>query len=72
MPMYEFVCRECGAMFEWLAATTDDRPSRCPRCDASTLVRQPSVFAVPTSHARPAPGPCGSADCACRTSAEGS
>jgi putative FmdB family regulatory protein len=47
MPMYEFVCRECGTRFEEL------RPPRletlgvtCPACSSKKVERLPSSFAA--------------------------
>jgi putative FmdB family regulatory protein len=66
MPIFEYRCRECGELFEWLQSRADDVPSGCPRCHATEVARQLSVFAVTSQHTTAPPGPCGSADCACR------
>ncbi len=70
MPLFEYRCRDCDELFEWLQSRADDVPAGCPRCGGKQVVRQLSVFAVPATRATSSPGPCGSADCACRRAAE--
>jgi putative FmdB family regulatory protein len=52
MPIYEFYCGDCHAVFSFLARlpNTRKRPA-CPRCGRPRLERQPSRFAV--SRGRP-------------------
>jgi putative FmdB family regulatory protein len=59
MPIFEYVCRECGAHFERLVQG-GATPS-CPACSGVELEKQLSVFAVGTrgSASTPMPGPCG-------------
>ena len=47
MPVYEFYCGDCHAIFNFLsrAVNTDKRPS-CPRCGRPELDRQVSPFAI--------------------------
>ena len=47
MPIYEFYCRDCHMVFNFFSRTvnTTIRPS-CPRCPATVLERQVSMFAV--------------------------
>lgn len=47
MPVYEFYCKDCHAIFNFLArrVNTDKRPS-CPRCDRPELEKQVSPFAI--------------------------
>ncbi len=48
MPMFEFVCRECGAPFEELCsrAEADSGRVECPRCGAKKAEKQMSSFAT--------------------------
>jgi putative FmdB family regulatory protein len=48
MPIYEFYCRDCHTIFNFLSRTVNPggRP-RCPRCRNDTLQREVSVFAAP-------------------------
>jgi putative FmdB family regulatory protein len=60
MPIYEYVCRDCGERFERLVHG-NATPS-CPACEGARLDKQFSVFAVgarPTAASRPAPAACG-------------
>ena len=47
MPMYEFVCRECGAEFEELLthAELEAGEVACPECGSDKVERQLSSFA---------------------------
>ena len=63
MPIFEYVCKDCGKNFELLV-----RPStviECPACSSKTLEKQLSVFAAASKgegvRQRDLPmGPCGS------------
>ena len=47
MPVYEFYCQDCHAIFNFLSRgiNTSKRPS-CPRCNRPELQRQVSRFAI--------------------------
>lgn len=47
MPIYEFYCRDCHAVFSFLSrgAGVARRPA-CPRCGRPELPRRPSAFAI--------------------------
>ncbi|AJE02716.1 FmdB family zinc ribbon protein [Geobacter pickeringii] len=47
MPVYEFYCRDCHTIFNFLSrrVNTDRHPS-CPRCGRPDLERQVSHFAI--------------------------
>lgn len=46
MPIYEFVCGECGRKFRKLVGViAQNTPPACPRCQSTTLNRQISRFA---------------------------
>lgn len=51
MPIYEFYCSACHALFSFFSARvdTEKRPA-CPRCAAPGLERKPATFAT-LSHA---------------------
>ncbi len=47
MPIFEYVCRECGHAFETIV--TGAREPQCPACHSVALEKQLSVFAVSAS-----------------------
>ena len=62
MPIYEYVCRDCGEAFEELVFG-EERP-RCPRCESARAEKQFSAFAVgggaaPGPELGSGPGACG-------------
>jgi putative FmdB family regulatory protein len=63
MPIFEYVCRECGRRFEKLVRGGEQ--PECPACRGRKLEKQLSVFAAATKggpavrRAAP-PSPCGS------------
>ena len=63
MPIFEYICQKCNHQFE--ALIYGNQKAECPKCHASKLAPQLSVFAVSakssssSSSPRPA-GPCGS------------
>ena len=67
MPIYEYVCADCGNRFEWLVRG-DEKPS-CPSCGRSRLAKQLSLPAghVAGAKAPPCPakesGSCGVPNC---------
>ena len=45
MPIYEYLCPECGARFELLRSLSQaDQEAECPRCQKPAR-RRPSTFA---------------------------
>lgn len=68
MPIYEYVCEECGKSFEHLARSMASRNEKvaCPACSSAKTERKMSVFAVAAAQEKPAPmaGP-GACGCAC-------
>jgi putative FmdB family regulatory protein len=61
VPIYEYRCQQCGADFEQLVRSSDDKV-RCPKCFGRRVRRKLSVFAMSSSNkesARPVslPGP---------------
>jgi putative FmdB family regulatory protein len=62
MPIFEYVCRKCHHQFE--ALVYGKQKAECPKCHATKLESQLSVFAVSAKGSSPSrtasPGPCGS------------
>lgn len=47
MPLYDYVCYECGDSFEKLRRMSDDdRDVRCPECGSGRVERILSIFAM--------------------------
>ena len=67
MPIFEYRCTSCGERFETLVTRSEHSEPHCPQCGGVRAERLLSAFAVGQSSREAAPpGPCGSADCACR------
>jgi putative FmdB family regulatory protein len=68
MPLYEYLCRDCGARFETLVRSWGD-PVDCPVCDSAKVDKQVSRFALAASDGAPPAGGacCGRGGCGCRT-----
>ncbi|MGH9737130.1 MAG: FmdB family zinc ribbon protein [Candidatus Acidiferrales bacterium] len=73
MPIFEYVCDDCGERYEKLVMTKSTKIS-CPKCESSKQSVQLSVFAAPAngtkasnggSSASSGGGCCGGA-CGCR------
>jgi putative FmdB family regulatory protein len=47
MPLYDYVCYECGNTFEKLRRMNDDdREVRCPECGSERIERMISTFST--------------------------
>ena len=46
MPIYEYVCTDCGHQFELLLLPSVEPTTECPECYSRTLERLVSGFAV--------------------------
>ncbi|MCG6910828.1 MAG: zinc ribbon domain-containing protein [Deltaproteobacteria bacterium] len=58
MPLYEYLCRDCGATLEVLVAGNADRPS-CKACGSQNLKKllsAPSSMSGPAKTRMPGPG----------------
>ncbi len=44
MPIYEYICRTCGHLFEQIVFSS--AIPACPSCRSTELEKQPSVFAA--------------------------
>jgi len=50
MPLYEYVCEDCGNRFDALRSIKDaDRPIACKKCASEKTARQLSVFFAQSS-----------------------
>jgi len=73
MPIYEYICRECGYKFEQLVASMRNRTlPLCPKCQGRAKRQVSSVFAAHSRGNSPACGgradSCGLAgDSACQS-----
>lgn len=66
MPIFEYLCQDCGARFEKLVRRSEDSSTpACPTCGADGATQQLSTFAA-HSHSAPsraAAPPCASGMC---------
>jgi len=47
MPIYEFYCRGCHRVFDFLSRAVDtEKKPACPRCAGSEMTRRASAFAI--------------------------
>ncbi|MBN2162212.1 MAG: zinc ribbon domain-containing protein [Pontiellaceae bacterium] len=60
MPIFEYVCKKCGAEFEQLVPNADTKIS-CEKCGSKQVVKQFSVFSAASS--APKSNPCSSGAC---------
>lgn len=44
MPIYEYVCNECGWSFEKIVF--GDTEVRCPKCDSASVKKKFSIFGM--------------------------
>ncbi len=51
MPIYEYVCDQCGHEFEALLRTSDEKPA-CPACNGQQLTRK---LSLPVAHTHSSP-----------------
>jgi putative FmdB family regulatory protein len=57
MPIYEYICKECHHQFE--ALLYGKEKAECPKCHATKLEPQLSVFAVSAKSSSPSASPAG-------------
>lgn len=54
MPIYEFYCADCHAVFSFFARKPDTKTRpKCPRCGRPDLDRKPSRFAISKGRSQP-------------------
>lgn len=52
MPVYEYLCKNCGERFEELILTpSDEKGMVCPHCKSSRIKREMSSFGIASSEA---------------------
>ena len=56
MPIYEYLCSDCGNKFEKLVLKPGSEEIACPACGASRVTQEVSMFA-PTIPGRTKPAP---------------
>lgn len=49
MPLYDFVCKNCGHEFETLVVSSASPPATCPKCNKNHTERRLSLIAAPRS-----------------------
>jgi putative FmdB family regulatory protein len=57
MPIFEYVCKQCHHRFE--ALVYGKEKAECPKCHATKLEAQLSVFAVSSKKTSASPAPAG-------------
>ena len=58
MPLFEYVCHDCGRSFEKILPRYDS-PADCIHCNSENVEKQLSVFAVAGGNTEPASEGCG-------------
>ena len=65
MPIYEYICEDCGKQFELVRAIKDaDTPIPCKKCESMHTSRKISVFFAQSGGKVVAGGSTGCAGCA--------
>ena len=59
MPIYEYVCDDCGAEYERIVTNAKTKVS-CPKCESTKNTIQLSVFAAHGNGTKSSSGPSGS------------
>lgn len=62
MPIYEFKCKDCGAVFEHLQLSSAAKQPNCPRCQSGQLEKRFSNFSTPKGGTF-CPAGCGESGC---------
>lgn len=68
MPIYEYRCNKCNAVFEKLVKNSAENPEHCPKCGATQLKKMfstfsPNVQAGNTADNCPAASQCPTGSC---------
>jgi putative FmdB family regulatory protein len=45
LPLFEFICRDCGSRFELLRSADSIEPAKCPSCGSTKTDKLLSAFA---------------------------
>ncbi|MFP4474734.1 MAG: FmdB family zinc ribbon protein [Desulfatibacillaceae bacterium] len=59
MPIYEFICCECGENFENLMRISDEKPPRCKYCGSENTKRIMSACARSAARSNASGATCG-------------
>lgn len=43
MPLYDYICNDCGHQFEDFSSNTVDEPNQCNHCESIKISRLPSA-----------------------------
>mgnify|MGYP001765757964 CR=1 FL=1 len=70
MPLYEYKCGKCAAVFEQLVRSSTDKPKACPKCGGKKLEKQLSSFSASVHEHSSLP--CSSGACSPNSCAGGS
>ena len=46
MPIFEFICKQCGHQFEWFIASGDGDDPWCSECRSYEVLKRPSIPAI--------------------------
>ncbi len=67
MPIYEFECKDCGKIFDYLAPNMQSQPLKpaCPHCESKNTMRKVSVFAVANAQPMGSSAPTTGGSCCC-------
>ncbi|MGC9325686.1 MAG: FmdB family zinc ribbon protein [Desulfomonilia bacterium] len=49
MPIYEYVCQDCGSEFEALVSISSKKNPICPQCESTRLKKKISLIATDKS-----------------------
>ncbi|MEJ2634807.1 MAG: zinc ribbon domain-containing protein [Calditrichia bacterium] len=60
MPLYEYLCKDCGEKFEELVSFARSNEMECPKCGSANTEKQVSLFATAGGSAAGGGGSCGS------------
>ncbi len=63
MPIYEFKCKHCGNVFEYLQLKSDENNAPCPRCGKNDTDRLLSTFSSVSSSGKKGTQTLSSASC---------
>jgi putative FmdB family regulatory protein len=58
MPIFEYVCSNCGHVFEKIVLTRNQEPPECPQCGWKRVEQKFSVFATASSTSSPGGAVC--------------
>jgi putative FmdB family regulatory protein len=67
VPIYEYLCKDCGEQLEILVRSGANTSPTCPSCGSTMLERLLSVAYVMTSESRPAGRTCCGQEERCET-----